>query len=198
MRDKSFALLVTPLAVMMRGRFLVLILMLGLFCSMISCSSISDKTTELVGQPVPDGRLMLLSGEDVALKNASGRKQVILFWATWCFHSKSVIASFEDLARTYISRGDMDFYAVNLDKNQDLDLVKARIKVQDLTTVTHVFSGNDTQDEAYLALQGDHVPYAVFIDERSIVRYVGLGVSGLEEFLARRFGIPKANHLQSE
>jgi hypothetical protein len=94
-----------------------------------------------------------------------------------------VIASFEDLARTYASRGDTDFYAVSLDKNQDLDLLKGRIQAQDLTTVTHVFSGNDVQDEAFLALKGHHVPYSVFVDERSIIRYAGLGVSGLEGFL---------------
>jgi thiol-disulfide isomerase/thioredoxin len=172
----------------MDGRLLFSFVMIGLLSSIISCSSLSDKNMDLVGRPVPDGRLMLLSGEDVALKNQAGRNQVILFWATWCSHSRSVIASFEDLARTYASRGDTDFYAVNLDKNQDLDLVKDRIKVQELTTVTHVFSGNDTQDEAYLALQGNHVPYAVFIDQRSIVRYVGLGVGGLEEFIEARFG----------
>jgi thiol-disulfide isomerase/thioredoxin len=128
---------------------------------------------------------MLLSGDDVALKNSSGRKQAILFWATWCSHSRSVIASFEDLARTYVSRGDTDFYAVSLDKNQDLDLLKGRIQAQDLTTVTHVFSGNDVQDEAFLALRGHHVPYSVFIDERSIIRYAGLGISGLEELLGQ-------------
>jgi len=153
----------------------------------VSCSTIAPDTQELLGQPVPDGRLMLLSGEDVALKNPSGRNQVVLFWATWCAHSRGVIADFEDLARTYASRGDTDFSAVNLDRNEDLPVVKERILEQDLTTVIHVFSGNDTQDEAFLALRGKHVPYAVFMDGRSVIQYVGLGVGGLEDFLAMRY-----------
>jgi len=130
---------------------------------------------------------MLLSGEDIALKDPRRRNRAILFWATWCSHSSSVISQFEDLARTYADRGDTDFFAVSLDSNQDLDILKGRIAKQDLTTVTHVFSGNDVQDEAFLALKGDHVPYSVFVDSGSIVRFVGLGVGGLEGFLDRHF-----------
>jgi thiol-disulfide isomerase/thioredoxin len=130
---------------------------------------------------------MLLSGEDRALKDSQGRNRAILFWATWCPHSRSVIAQFEDLAREHAHRGDTEFFAVNLDRNEDLDVVRGRISAQDLTTVTHVFSGNDVQDEAFLALKGGQVPYSVFIDGRSIVRYVGVGVGGLEDFLGARF-----------
>jgi hypothetical protein len=72
-----------------------------------------------------------------------------------------VIAQFEDLARTYAPRGDTDFFAVNLDRNEDLHVVRGRINDQDLSTVVHVFSGNDVQDEAFLALKGDQVPYCI-------------------------------------
>jgi thiol-disulfide isomerase/thioredoxin len=157
-----------------------------LLVSLSACSSVSPDALLLVGQPVPDGRLMLMRGDDIALKNTQGRHRAILFWATWCAHSRSVISQFEDLARTYASRGDTDFFAVNLDRNEDIAGVKERIEAQDLTTVTHVFSGNDVQDEAFLALKGDHVPYSVFVDRDAIVRYVGLGVGGLEDFFEQR------------
>jgi thiol-disulfide isomerase/thioredoxin len=147
------------------------------------CASLSPEAIALVGRPVPDGRLMLLSGEDLALKDRRGRNAAILFWTTWCPHSRSVIAQFEDLARSYAHRGDTDFFAVNLDRNEDLSLVRGRISAQDLTTVIHVFSGNDVQDEAFLALKGDQVPYSVLIDGNSIVSYVGIGVGGLEDYL---------------
>lgn len=162
------------------------------FCSGIiflsGCSSVSRDAANLVGQRVPDARLMLLSGEDLALKDVRGRNRAILFWTTWCSHSRGVISGFEDLARVYAPRGDTDFFAVSLDKNEDLEPLKRRIEAQDLTTVTHVFSGNDVQDEAFLALKGDHVPYSVFIDDQSIVRFVGLGLGDLEEFLDGRYG----------
>ena len=171
----------------MLGGFLRVMCILAVQFGSVGCSSVSPASVALLGRPVPDGRLMLLSGEDVALKDSRGRNRAILFWATWCTHSSSVISQFEDLARTYAHRNDTDFFAVSLDRNQDLDLVKGRIATQDLTTVTHVFSGNDVQDEAFLALKGDHVPYSVFVDGGSTVRFVGLGVGGLEEFLEARF-----------
>jgi hypothetical protein len=152
------------------------------------CSSVSRDAANLVGHRVPDARLMLLSGDDLALKEVHGRNRALLFWTTWCSHSRGVISGFEDLARTYAPRGDTDFFAVSLDRNEDLDAVKRRIQAQDLATVTHVFSGNDVQDEAFLALKGDHVPYAVFIDDQSIVRFVGLGIGALEEFFEGRYG----------
>jgi thiol-disulfide isomerase/thioredoxin len=152
------------------------------------CSAVSSDAANLVGRPVPEGRLMLLEGGDhVALTGKAGTNLAILFWATWCSHSRSTIADFEDLAREYAWRGDLEFYAVSLDKNADQELLQGRIKAQELTTVKHVFSGNDVQDEAYLALKGTHVPYVVFVDARGIVRFVDLGVGELGNFLAQRF-----------
>lgn len=154
---------------------------------MTGCAAVSPETAKLLGRSVPDGRLMLLSGEDRALGDMRGKNKVILFWATWCAHSRSVISDFEDLARTYAHRGDTDFFAVSLDRNDDLKALKARIAAQDLTTVIHVFSGNDVQDEAFLALRGDQVPYAVFVDTKGVIRFVGIGSGGLESFLEKRF-----------
>ena len=158
-----------------------------LLSASLGCASVSETTAALVGKPVPEARLMLLSGEDIALKGTEGVNRALLFWATWCSHSKSAIARFEDLAREYASRGDLEFYAVSLDKNEHLDLLRGRIKAQELDTVAHVFSGNDVQDEAFLALKGDQLPLAVFIDSRGIVRLVDVGVGGLESYIERRY-----------
>lgn len=159
-------------------------------CTLVSCSSLAPETIALMGRPVPDGRLMLLSGQQIALKNTGGRNRALLFWTTWCTHSRGVVSDYEDLARTYAYRGDTDFFAVNLDRHNDLELVKGRIEAQDLTTVIHVFSGNDVQDETYLALRGRHVPYSAFIDADGIVQFVGIGVGGLEDFLEEKFDAP--------
>ncbi len=164
----------------------------------VGCASVPPEASALVGHPVPDGRLMLLSGEDRALKDSQGRNRAILFWATWCAHSRSVIAQFEDMAREYAHRGNTEFFAVNLDRNEDLELVRGRITAQELTTVTHVFSGNDVQDEAFLALKGGQVPYAVFIDGRAIVRHVGVGLVGLEDFLKTYLSVSRRDRIQAE
>lgn len=155
---------------------------------MIGCSSVSDAARQLVGRPVPDGRLMLLSGQDIALQGKRGTNLAILFWATWCPHSRSQIELFEELARKYQFRKDLEFYAISIDKNSDLDGVRQRIESQNLKTVTHVFSGNDVLDETFLSLQGSSIPYAVFIDARGVVRLVDIGAGSLEDLLASRFG----------
>jgi thiol-disulfide isomerase/thioredoxin len=126
---------------------------------------------------------MLLSGEDLSLRQGVQRSRALLFWATWCRYSRSAIAEFEDLARSYADSGRIDFIAVSLDSNQDLPTVRKRIGQQELSTVTHVFSGNDVQDEAFLALRGDQLPYAVFIDDSLVVRHVGIGTGGLESVI---------------
>lgn len=141
---------------------------------------------------------MLLRGEDIALRSKEGTNLAILFWATWCSHSRSVIADFEALAREYAWRGDLEFYAVSVDKNEDLAALKGRIQSQDLKTINHVFSGNDTQDEAFLALKGDHVPYVIFVDARGVVRLVDFSVGALEEFMQGRFGAGPGKHTIDE
>jgi thiol-disulfide isomerase/thioredoxin len=130
--------------------------------------------------------MMLLSGETVALHDNAQVSRAILFWATWCPRSRSDIERFEDLARRYSWRGDIEFYAVSIDKHEDERELLSRIESQDLKTVRHVFSGNDTQDESFLALRGDQLPYAVLIDRRGVVRSITVGVSGLEELLTKK------------
>jgi thiol-disulfide isomerase/thioredoxin len=112
----------------------------------------------------------------------------ILFWATWCPHSRGAIADYESLAQKYGGRRGLEFYAVSLDPNENFEVLRERIQNQSLTSMVHVFSGNDTQDEAFLSLRGARLPYAVFVDDHAIVRYVGIGLGGLESFIADRYG----------
>jgi thiol-disulfide isomerase/thioredoxin len=156
-------------------------------CCAVGCSTVPQAAQELVGKQTPEARLMLLDGEHVALRSKAGTNVAILFWATWCAHSRGAIADFEGLAERYAHRGDLEFYAVSVDKNDDFESLKNRIETQKLHALTHVFSGNDVQDEAFLGLRGTHIPYAVFIDSRGVVRFVGMGTGGLENFLDSKF-----------
>jgi thiol-disulfide isomerase/thioredoxin len=147
------------------------------------CSSLPPGAQELIGQPVPEARLMLLSGDDVAIRPDDGKIKVILFWATWCRYSRSAIEDFEALAREYRDRRDVNFYAASLDRNEDLPVLESRIREQELHTVQHVFSGNDIQDEAFISVRGSTIPYAVVIGPDGKVTFLGVGVSGLESYL---------------
>jgi thiol-disulfide isomerase/thioredoxin len=126
---------------------------------------------------------MLLSGEHIALRSLVGKNVALLFWATWCPHSRAGIEEFETLARKYKGRTDTEFYAVSVDANDAYDELQNRIRLQDLESMTHVFSGNDVQDEAFLAFHGERLPYAVFINANGIVKFADLGVSGLASYL---------------
>jgi thiol-disulfide isomerase/thioredoxin len=131
---------------------------------------------------------MMLDGSEITLSAQQGHYVALLFWATWCRHSKSAIADFEDLARTYRRRADVRFFAVSVDRNEDFDALKSRITSQELRSIVHMFSGNDILDEAYQKFFGELVPMSVLIDPRGVVRYVGTDVSGVEDLLDERFG----------
>ncbi len=153
-----------------------------------ACSTVSERTAGLVGRPAPDARLMKLDGSETTFSAEKGRFVAVLFWATWCKHSKGAIADFEDVARIYGRRADVSFFAVSVDRNEDFETLKSRIASLELKSLVHVFSGNDIQDEAYQKFYGDLVPMAVLIDPRGVVRYVGTDVSEIEDLLDERFG----------
>lgn len=143
------------------------------------------KGAELIGQPAPESRLMYLDGSEIPLSAQRGKYTAIVFWATWCAHSKTAIVQYEELARRYAKRKDIEFLAVSIDKNEDFGTLKDRIKYQDLRTVTHIFSGNDTQDDAFVNLQGDSIPYFVFLDKEGVVRLAEGEFEPLEQYVSQ-------------
>jgi thiol-disulfide isomerase/thioredoxin len=131
---------------------------------------------------------MLFDGTEIPLSAQTGRYTAIVFWATWCPKSRKMIARYEELARHYSQRSDIDFFAVSVDKNEDFGKLKGRIQSQDLKTITHIFSGNDSQDDAFLSFKGNSVPYLVFIDRKGTVRLVDDDFDNFQEFLKGEFG----------
>jgi thiol-disulfide isomerase/thioredoxin len=152
------------------------------------CSSVSKESQALVGLQAPYVRFTLLDGEAIPLEATKGKTTAILFWTTWCGHSRGTIEEFEALAKRYKRRKDVVFLAASLDRAGDLASVKGRIKSQGLSDVAHAFSGNDMQDEAFLAFKGDSVPYIVVVDPRGVVQSVANSTSALEDYLEERFG----------
>jgi thiol-disulfide isomerase/thioredoxin len=143
---------------------------------------------DLVNHPAPPARLTLLEGREIPLDALRGKHVGLIFWATWCGHSKSRIADFAELAEHYAIRKDVVFLAVSIDRAENLETLRSRIESQGLQKVNHVFSGNDVQDEAFLAFKGEAVPYVVVIDPRGRVRSVDSSTSSLEDYLDEAFG----------
>lgn len=166
--------------------------LLGVVALVLSaCGVFTLQAKELVGHPAPHARLMLFDGTEIPLSAQKGRYTAILFWATWCPKSRKMIARYEELARHYARRDDIDFFAVSVDKNEDFGKLKDRIKAQDLKTMTHIFSGNDSQDEAFLSFRGNSVPYLVFIDTQGVVRAVDDDFDAFELSIATSLGAPQ-------
>jgi thiol-disulfide isomerase/thioredoxin len=169
-------------------RLVLLVMVTGAFAG---CFSNTKRYEALIGRPVPDARLMMLDGSQHALKSQVGKAIAFLFWSTSCAFSRSAIEDFEELARLYEGRDNLRFIAVSVDSESALGELESRIKEQDLRTVEHVFSGNEGQDEVFLAFNGDRIPYVVFVDARGIVRLAELGTGGLERVLDAHFTLPR-------
>lgn len=152
------------------------------------CSSVSTKSQEMIGARAPESRLMFFDGSEVPLSSYRGKDVSLLFWATWCTFSRGVIERYEALAQEYSNRTDIEFIAVSVDKNQDFGILKDRIKEQRLKSMTHIFSGNDALDDAFVNLNGRTIPYVVFIDASGTVRLVDSDVTTLQEYLLLKFG----------
>jgi len=147
------------------------------------------KGKELLGTHAPEARLMFFDGSEVPLSSYQGKNIAILFWATWCTHSKTVVEGYEALARQYSQRSDIEFIAVSVDKNEDFGALKDRIRQQELRSMTHIFSGNDALDDAFVNLNGKHIPYLVFIDRSGIVQFVDTDITPFEEYMMMHYGL---------
>jgi hypothetical protein len=55
--------------------------------------------------------------------------------------------------------------------------------------MTHIFSGNDSYDDAFVNLNGKNIPYVVFIDRDGVVRLADHDLTPLEEYLSMEFGL---------
>lgn len=164
-------------------------LFVSLFATfVVGCSPLSAKIEGLVGKPAPDARLMFIDGPEKTISSEKGKYIALIFWATWCNYSKSAMDEIEELAKRYKHRDDVKFFAVSIDRYEDFEKLKSRIASQKLYSLKHAFSGSDIDDEAYTLFNGESIPYAVLIDPRGVVRYVGISVSGIQDILESRFG----------
>ena len=163
-------------------------LIIGLIVCLSGCGVLTLQAKEMIGQPAPEARLMLLDGTEFPMSSLQGKYVVLVFWATWCPKSRKLIGRYEELARRYSQRGEVEFYAVSVDKNEDFGKLKDRIKSQDLKTMTHIFSGNDSLDDVFLSFKGNSVPYLELIDPQGTIRVVDDSFDTLDEYMKVEFG----------
>jgi thiol-disulfide isomerase/thioredoxin len=146
----------------------------------LSCCSSSADHSALIGAPAPDVRVTLLSGDQVPLSKYRGKVTAVMFWATWCNASRSVIEEFNELAKE--SAGS-EFVAISVDKHADGDKLDDRIRGKRLFTVEHAFSGNENYDEAYLKFQVEEIPQLFVLSETGDVLASGNEIDDIRCFI---------------
>lgn len=130
--------------------------------TLISCASTVNK--EMVGQHV-SARFTQLSDNDlISLEQYKGKTVVVAFWSTHCTSSRPIMSRLARFAEKFEGRKDVAFIAVSLDKAENIEDVKTRIKYEDFSKLENMFSGNEDYDEAFVALKGERLPYLVVID----------------------------------
>jgi thiol-disulfide isomerase/thioredoxin len=167
----------------MKKTKILLMAFLILSVHLMGCASVSVKARDLVDRSAPAARITMLDGQDRALSEFQGKHLFLLFWTTWCSGSRPAIKEFEELALRYKRHHSFQFLAVSLDKADNLESLKSRIKSDQLDHIIHGFSGNDIYDEAFMALHGDLLPYAVVIDPRGVVKSVSTSVASIEDYI---------------
>lgn len=122
--------------------------------------------TQFLGKPAPITMMSLVDGRSVALSQFQGQPVVISFWALWCKSSPEVLADLNEFAE---KNREIPVLAINIDKFEKEQEVLERIKRYPY--LRHVFSGNDIGDSAYVAWEGEMIPFVAVIDRDGVVRY---------------------------
>ena len=150
----------------MKKIFLSVILLLSLLST--GCSSLSPQTEALIGKPAPFTRLSLLDDEYVSLNRYRGKTLILIFWASWCSHSKSLMEDLNDYIHEHPNHR-AEIIAVSVDKMDNLTKLRNMIYLQGYDKIKHAFSGNGTHDEAFLSFRLVSVPTVIVISPKGIV-----------------------------
>lgn len=126
----------------------------------VSLQAASAMNRLAVNQPVPQLALQGLDGSDYRLGGARDKPLMINFWASWCgpCHEEA-----PDLSQVYERyKGKFDLYAVNITKDDSINLVQGFVKKYHYTFPVLL----DTKGEAATAYRILFVPTSFLIDRK--------------------------------
>lgn len=132
--------------------------------SLVACAAQSSGGRTLVGLAQPSTRVQLLGGAYVPLSQYLGKKLVLVFFTQWCSRSKGLLRDLGPFALSRQAKADVEFLAVSVDKEEDLEKVRAFASQPSMQGIDFAFSGNAEYDEAYLSFQCSEVPQVFIID----------------------------------
>ena len=149
-------------------KFLIYLIFLISLQFQVGCSLFSGEPHPLLKKEVPYTRYTLIDGSYHSFEELKGKNVVLVFWAEWCSYSKPVIERLNELAKNN-KDNNLVFMAISIDSYDNFPKLEERIIHGKLTNLTHAFSGNALQDEAYMAFQADALPDVYAINKDGVV-----------------------------
>ena len=151
-----------------------------LLCAILGACSASTPTSTLVGKSAPLAHFYTLDGSQISLDSYRENTVVLVFWAQWCSRSQRIIRQIAEFADT--KPAGVSVVAVDIDKVEKLDALKALIKEAELQSIDHMFSGNDVYDEAYAAFGVGEVPTVFIITSEGRIVAHGTNFDVISEY----------------
>lgn len=145
-----------------------ILLTLTLSLGLIACS------TKKIELPVsaPQTRVTLLNGDYVYLNKLFNNNAVVVFWSEWCAKSRHNVIKLNAIAKNYKANNSLNFIAINLDNEKDINKVKSFINKNSIHNFIHASSGNEGMDEAFVSFQGQDLPHIFVVKNNQIVSEV--------------------------
>lgn len=136
-------------------------------------------------------RLTRFDGSPTNLEAYRGKKLMVVFWAQHCLRSRWLVKEISEKTKSGEIPAEVPIIAVNVDKFVNFEKVKKFLEDIDTNRIEVMFSGNDIDDEAYVACEGKAIPLTVMFDEdlrmktrdlagdglKAAMRYLGSGSS---------------------
>jgi thiol-disulfide isomerase/thioredoxin len=151
------------------------------------CSFGDDKLSGLLGSEAPITRFTALDGTYRTIEEFGGRPLVLMFWAEYCSFSKPEIEELNELAKELKDSSQAVFLAVSLDENEQFEAVNDRVTYRELSALEHAFSGNGTDDEAYLSFKANELPHFYVISSQGKIVAEGHSSSIVKDAFAQGF-----------
>ena len=131
-------------------------------------SPLQTNTVLLIDHPAPDFALSGIDGKIHHLKDYSGKRIVLNFWATWCVPCRQEMPL---LQKTYAQLQSNGLVVIGVDQQEDAGTVSAFLKEVNVTYP--ILLDNDLSAFHAYGVMG--IPITFFIDTNGIVRAKSIG-----------------------
>lgn len=128
-----------------------------------------------IGGKLPDLQLGKIGGGATKLSNVvvSGRKSIIVMWATWCPTCARLMSSLEK-SRVSLQNNKINLVGISADTEKDAPI---RNFIADKKLKLPIYVGGVEADKRIFAKREVAVPLTIFLDENGTVTDYGFGMN---------------------